>query len=54
MQLAWLSPIVLIPLLRWRKIGVATALVLILMITAAIFTVTFLFDLPWTLSLVSE
>ncbi|XP_059481439.1 O-acyltransferase like protein-like [Neocloeon triangulifer] len=54
MQLAWLSPLVLFPLLKWQKKGVIWTLVLLSATIITIFTLTMVYNLPWTMSLLAK
>ncbi|CAB3372658.1 Hypothetical predicted protein [Cloeon dipterum] len=54
MQLVWLSPLVLFPLLRWLKFGIAWIITLLVATTAAIFALTLVYDLPWTMSVLAS
>ncbi|XP_065331424.1 nose resistant to fluoxetine protein 6-like [Cloeon dipterum] len=48
MQLALLAPLIIYPLIKWPKYGLAAIFVLTLGSIAAVFAVTYTEDLPWT------
>jgi hypothetical protein len=49
MQLALLAPIVIIPLLKWPKIGLGLIGFLTLASMSLTFAFTMVYDFPWTL-----